>query len=81
MIVRVHIFGPLAQTMGTRAIAVEVTEPATVAAVNAALALAHPDNAEFFRTARLAVNSAFASGTHAVGTGDEVALIEMVSGG
>lgn len=81
MMVRVLIFGPLSRTMGTRAIAVETAEPTTVADVNEALARTQPERAEFFRTARLAVNGAFAARTHPIESVDEVALIEMVSGG
>lgn len=80
MLVRVLIFGPLRQELGD-VIAVELPARATVATVNAALAEKYPQRAEFFRSARLAVNSAFGAANQPVKEGDEVALIELVSGG
>ena len=81
MLVRVLIFGPLCDEIGGREIAVEVAEPATVSAINHALAVKHPQRAAMFRTARLAVKSAFSQPEQPVRADDEVALIEMVSGG
>jgi molybdopterin synthase catalytic subunit/molybdopterin synthase sulfur carrier subunit len=81
MIVRVLIFGPLSQEMAAREVGVEVGEHATIGAVNQALAAKFPDRASFFRSARLAVNGAFAGPSQIVRPNDEVALIEMVSGG
>lgn len=81
MIVRVLIFGPLSQEMAAREIGVEVGEPATVGAINGALAAKYPAKGDFFRSARLAVNNAFAVPSQTVRPNDEVALIEMVSGG
>lgn len=81
MLVRVLIFGPLARDLAAREIAVEVAEPATVAAVNAALVQRFPERAAFFRSARIAVNHAFAKPDQPVGPRDELALIELVSGG
>jgi molybdopterin converting factor small subunit len=81
MMVRVLIFGALSQELAAREIALEVGEPATVGAVNRALAEKYPARGEFFASARLAVNGAFAGTSHVVKPNDEVALIEMVSGG
>ena len=81
VMVRVLIFGPLAAELGAREIVLEIAEPATVSAVNAALAAGFPDRAAFFRSARLAVNHALAHPGHPIGPGDEVAVIELLGGG
>lgn len=81
MHIRVLIFGRLAQTMGTRHLRVDISEPATIGAINEALAHLHPESADWFRAARLAINGSFADRAHPVAPHDEIALIELVSGG
>lgn len=81
VIVRVHIFGELARELSCKAITVDVMSPAKVRDVNLALVVKHPMKAQFFQTARLAVNHAFSSPDTPVQSSDEVALIELVGGG
>lgn len=77
----VLIFGPLASEMAARRLRVTVPAPATVEHVRVALAERYPLQAALFRGARLAVNHALAAPESPVGVGDEIAVIEMVSGG
>lgn len=81
MLVRVLIFGPLRAEIGADAITLELPPTATIAAVNAALAARFPGRAAFFQSARLALNNTFARPDQPVNESDEIALIELVSGG
>jgi molybdopterin converting factor small subunit len=81
MTIRVLIFGALAREVSCKEITIDVTAPATVRDINQALAAKHPSKAAFFRSARLAVNHAFAKPDAPVQPTDEVALIELVGGG
>ncbi len=81
MIIRVLIFGSLAREMSCKELLVDVCAPATVHDVNMSLATKFPHKYNFFQSARLAVNHAFAKPDAPVQPTDEVALIELVGGG
>ena len=80
MIVRVRLFASAREAAGSDSIDVAVPEPATAAAVLAALA-ALPRLGEVARRSRLAANHAFAPPGALVGPADELALIPPVGGG
>ncbi len=80
MRVEVLLFASLKDEVGP-SVAVEVSEPATVASVRAALAAAHPAVARFGDRAKAAVNETWARETDAVKPGDTVALLPPVAGG
>jgi len=77
----VLLFGPAAIAAGKSAVALRVADHPTSAAVASALADSVPSLAEFVRKGRLAVNHRFARPEEPIRSGDEVALIAMVSGG
>lgn len=81
MKVRVLLFGPLRDALGSPHADVEVTPAPTVAAVLEALAAQAPAIAPAIRGARLAVNGEFASSQQVISENDECALIGLVSGG
>lgn len=81
MIVRVLLFGPLKETLGSPWIDVELADGGTVESLRSALADRFPQRAPMFRAARLAVNHAFAPPDQALHPTDEIAIIELVSGG
>ncbi|MBK9119409.1 MAG: MoaD/ThiS family protein [Phycisphaerales bacterium] len=82
MQVIVHFFGAEAQTLGRDRLAVELPEAEpTCGTLRTYLSTTERVLAEPLRTARFAVNHAFAPDTQRLMPGDEVALIGMVSGG
>jgi molybdopterin synthase catalytic subunit len=81
MEVRVLVFGPMAASLERREVVVRVADGASCGEVLRALAEQEPKLADAARTGRLAVNHEFAGPERAVHSGDEVALIAMVSGG
>lgn len=81
MHVRVLLFGPLKEAFGGPSINVEVDEGGTLESLRAALAAQHPERAGLLRSARLAVNHRFAPADQPLNPDDEIAVIEMVSGG
>lgn len=76
----VLVFGPLARAMGQSRIDVS-PDAKTCGDIRSALQRDHPAAAELIRSGRFAVNHQFVSDAHAIGAGDEVALIVAVSGG
>ena len=82
MRVTVKLFGPAAQRAGAREAAVTL-EPgrATCGDVKLALTRAVPAVADLIPASRLAVNQEFAADDDVVSSGDEVALVALVSGG
>ena len=75
------LFGPAAAAAGCGEVVVRIREEATCGEVLDAIAVAEPRIAEVVRGGRLAVNHEFAGTDRVVKSGDEVALIAMVSGG
>lgn len=82
MRIDVLLFGPQAELAQTDRVAVQIdSADATVTLVMTELATAVPALAESLESSRLAVNHAYAASDDAITSGDEVALIGMVSGG
>lgn len=81
MRVRVLLFGAEADAMGRRDVSVEVGDAPTCRDLRDRLAREHPALSRFLPAARFAVNCEFAAPDRAIGSGDEVALIGLVSGG
>lgn len=82
MLVKVKLFGPQAQSVGDKLVAVEL--PASdhrCGAIRRALMLRYPHLEPMFAASRFAVNCEFAGDDTPVDAGDEVALIGQVSGG
>lgn len=77
MVVKVLLFGREREIVGRESVEVDVPRGASAAAVLEMLGREWPG----VKGARLAVNHAFARGDEAIGEGDELALIGMVSGG
>jgi molybdopterin converting factor small subunit len=78
----VKVFGPLARLAGRHELAVEIhsAEP-NVAALRNSIGLQYPVLVDILPSCRIAVNHAFAEEERPIRTGDELALIGMVSGG
>ena len=82
MTVRVKIFGPAAQLMGARELAVEVPDgDPTCARLRAELSVRHPQLTPLLHAGFLAVNQEFAGPAQRLCANDEVAFIGAVSGG
>jgi molybdopterin converting factor small subunit len=81
MIVHVKLFAAARQQAGSEVIAINVEEPATVAALRAAIAWQYPQLAPVLRSALFAVNADYAGETAAIPRDAEVACIPPVSGG
>jgi|GEM_PF-474953 len=79
MRVEVRLFGPERAAAGRDTVAVDLAESATAGDVLAAVGEACPGLS--LAAARLAVNHEFAEPARAIASGDEVALIGLVSGG
>lgn len=79
--IRVKLFGQLAEAAGRGELPIEVSAPATCAAVRARLAAERPQLASLLPACRFAVNHAFAAEDAQIDENDEVALIGLVSGG
>jgi MoaE-MoaD fusion protein len=77
----IRLFGPEAQRLGRREVAVNAAEPVTCGALTDLLGKQHPELAANLPRCRLAVNHKFADRDDLVREGDEVALIGQVSGG
>lgn len=81
MRVTVRLFARLRELAGADTLTVEVAEPATVATVWQAAAMAAPAIAPFERALSCAVNATFSRMSHPVSEGDDVAFLPPVSGG
>lgn len=81
MIVRVLLFGPLKEALGGPSIDVELADGGCVDSLRAAMAARYPERAGLLRAARLAVNHRFAPADQPLDPKDEIAVIELVSGG
>jgi molybdopterin converting factor subunit 1 len=79
--VEVRLFAVARQRVGLPAVALEVPEPATVAALKRALAEAYPALAPLVPNLLIAVNSEYAAADAAIPPGAEVAAFPPVSGG
>lgn len=78
----VRLFGPQAVLVGSRALTVTLpAEQATVSELRGALREQAPLLRPSLESSRIAVNSEFAADADCVRSGDEVALVGMVSGG
>jgi len=78
---RVSLFGPQAAAVGAAHVELDLAPPCRCAQVRDALRRTAPALANSLDAARLAVNHRFAPEDHLINTGDEVALIALVSGG
>src|SRR5690606_23287972 len=81
MRVEVLFFASLADIVGSRRIAVELAEGATVADLVTEVAAAYPKIRAYDPVLLTAVNDEYVARTHAIADGDEVALFPPVSGG
>jgi molybdopterin synthase sulfur carrier subunit len=81
MILRVELFGPLAQLAGASALEVPVAEPTTCQVLRGRLTTMVPELARHMSKCRFAVNDEFAPETRQITDRDEVALIGLVCGG
>jgi molybdopterin synthase catalytic subunit len=81
MHVRVRLFAMQREAAGTRELAVEVADRATVADASAAAVAQAPALAPGRDTLKFAVNGAYADVSQPLADGDEVAAIPPVSGG
>jgi molybdopterin converting factor subunit 1 len=77
----VRLFAVARQRAGQAEIAVDVPEPATVAALKAAMAAAHPALAPLVPQLMIAIDSEYADDQGLIPPGAEVAAIPPVSGG
>lgn len=78
---RVRLFARLSELAGTREAEVEVGEGLTAGAVYELLCRKYPRLSGLGEVLRFAVNGEYVSREHPVVEGDEVALIQPVSGG
>ena len=81
MIIRIRVFGQLAQAAGSSAIELTVAQGATCSAVRRQLATAVPALAPHLQGCRFAINHAFATEQQQVNPEEEIALIGLVCGG
>lgn len=79
--VRVLLFGAAREEAGRDGLDLEISAPATVAAVFEALLAACPELRRFGRSLLVAVNEEYAAPAREVRDGDEVAVFPPVSGG
>lgn len=79
--VEVLYFSSLRLALGFPSERLELPERTTAAEVLEALARAHPAQATAIRSARLAVDQAFAAGEVVLREGAELAVVTPVSGG
>lgn len=82
MIVKIKLFGPAAQIVGSPEILIQLMAPGTDChAVMRAIRQQYPQLAPLMPSARLAVNCAYCQDDSPVTSHDELALIQAVSGG
>lgn len=75
------LFGQAREMAGGQNIALELDQPATVASAFVALKSLHPKLAAMERSLMFAVNEEYASPSHALSDGDNLAILPPVSGG
>jgi MoaE-MoaD fusion protein len=81
-LVTVRLFGPMARAVDRPTVEVMLdTSAATCADLRAKLAACQPRLAPLLPACRFAVNQQLAPDQQAIGPGDEIALIGLVSGG
>ncbi len=81
MTLTVQVFATLKERAGAPTLSLELAGPITVRELRARLGEQHPELAELFARALVAVNREFAFDHEAVQPTDEVALFPPVSGG
>ena len=81
MVIRVLLFGVLAERLKTRVIELELTSDASVSDAIGALESRHPQMADWRSKTAFAVNMAYVKHGHRLHDQDELALIPPVSGG
>ena len=81
MRVKVLLFAGVRQRLGQSEVEVELSAPATVAQLRAAIVKAHPEVGEIVSACRVAIDQEFAREGDPIGAGSELALIPPVSGG
>lgn len=81
MRVNVRLFAVAKQRAGCSTIALDVSEPATAAALKSALAVAVPALAPLISTWKIAVDAEYVADDRVIPPGAEVAVIPPVSGG
>jgi molybdopterin synthase catalytic subunit len=81
MTIRLLLFAALRDIVGTDAMAVELDEGATAAALWSTLRARHDRLAAYVEPPMVAVNQTYADPSTALRDGDEVAFIPPVSGG
>ena len=79
--ITVLLFAAARVRAGSASLEVELTEPATVLDLKAALARSCPDLMPLLGSARVAVDASYATDLDWVSSGSEVAIIPPVSGG
>ncbi len=79
--VRVRLFGPARDAVGSERVELDVPEPATAGAAIEALAGRWPGLAELLPRSRVAVNLAYVPADTPLAEGDEVAVLPPVGGG
>ena len=82
MMITVRLFASCAETVGEEHTTVSLAEPATVAALRAALEQVLPQTIQpLVARSVIAINAEYADDEHVIAKGDEVALIPPVAGG
>lgn len=81
MEVTILFFGPQRDSAGTPNAVVELASGATLGSLRAALLEAIPEISHFAQSGRFALNGEIADDTTPLTSGDEVAIISLVSGG
>ena len=81
MAIEVQLFAGARQQAGRDSVILELVEPATIADVKRALAIAIPALAPLLPSTRFAINMEYATDDDLVPEGAEVAAIPPVSGG
>ena len=81
MIISVKLFAAAKQFAGTESVSIETAKPITVNELRDLLSSQHPELTPLLPSARIAVNTDYASADTLVSEDDEVAIIPPVSGG
>lgn len=79
---QVLVFGPQAHSVGTdRLLIVDIHFPITAGELMTKIASVYPDLAASIGVSRIAINHEFAASDCLIGSGDEVAIVGLISGG